>query len=96
MAEAEAEGITAAVSEAELAMPIMPHTVLAPDELDRLYPSLVPAEEVDDPDAADGTEDLMYQHGVKVAADIERAMVSLGRTRREGQTRQATTDVVRQ
>ena len=55
MAEAEAEGITAAIEADELAMPIMPHVALDGDELDRLYPSLIPAEEVDDPDANDGT-----------------------------------------
>ncbi len=91
MAEAEADGITAAISADELAMPIMPHISLGDDELDRLYPSLVPADEVDDPDAADGTEDLVYQNGLGIAAGIERDMVALGRTRREGQSRPTTT-----
>jgi len=93
MAEAEADGITAAVAAEELAMPIMPHISLEADELDRLYPSLVPADEVDDPDADDGTEDLVYQHGLGVAAAIERDMVTLGRTRREGQSRPAIATV---
>ena len=91
MAEAEAEGITAAIEADELAMPIMPHVALDGDELDRLYPSLIPAEEVDDPDANDGTEDAIYQHGLEIAATIERNMVALGRTRREGQARPTTT-----
>ncbi len=87
MAEAEAEGMTAAISDAELCMPVMPHVSLGEEELDRLYPSLVPADEVDDPDADDGTGDPVYQHGLGVATAIERDMVVLGRTRREGQTR---------
>ena len=89
MADAEAEGMTAAISDAELCMPVMPHVSLGEEELDRLYPSLVPADEVDDPDADDGTGDPVYQHGLGVATAIDRDMVVLGRTRREGQMRPA-------
>ena len=70
----------------------MPHNALAEDELDRLYPSLVPADEVDDPDAADAVDDPVYSRGMAIASEIEQAMVSLGRTRREGQVRPTTTD----
>ena len=87
MAEAEAEGLTAAISEHELAMPVMPHLCFNLEELNEFYPPLVPAPEVDDPDAVNDADDVVYQKGVEIAKAIERDMIELGRTRKDGQLR---------
>ena len=88
MADAEREGLTAAIQEQELSMPIMPHIALEPQELDRLYPALIPADEADDPDLNRDEDDGTFTAGMAVAAKIGADMVTLGRTRREGQVRE--------
>ena len=69
-------------------MPIMPHIALGPQELDRLYPPLIPADEVDDPDLNRDDDDGTFAAGMAIAAKIGADMVTLGRTRREGQVRE--------
>ena len=69
-------------------MPIMHHIALEPQELDRLYPALIPADEADDPDLNRDEDDATFAAGMAVAAKIGADMVALGRTRHEGQVRQ--------
>ena len=87
MAEAEERGLTAAITEQELAMPVMPHIALSAEDLDKLYPALNPAEEVDDLDLDDESRDLTYTRGLKIASKIENDMAQLGRTRKEAEVR---------
>ena len=87
MAEAEEQGLTAAIQEQELTMPVMPHIALAAAELDRLYPPMTPAPEVDNPDLADEALDVTYQAGMRIASQVKDEMATLGRTRKEGQMR---------
>jgi hypothetical protein len=87
MAEAEEQGLTAAISEAELSMPIMPHLSLSPEQLDELYPAAVPAPEVDDPDFEKDESDMILVNGLKLAGEISRDMAEFGRTRRDGDRR---------
>jgi len=88
MAEAEQQGLTAAITEAELGMPIMPHLSLSCEQLDDLYPAMLAPPEADDPDMDQDAEDLVYSEGMKIADRINRDMVSFGRTRREGDRRE--------
>ena len=87
MAEAEEQGLTAAIQEQELTMPVMPHIALTATELDRLYPPMVPAPEVDNPDLADEALDATFQAGMRIASQVEAEMATLGRIRKEGQMR---------
>ena len=87
MAEAELEGLTAAIQEQELSMPVMPHIALSAADLDCLYPAMVPAEEVDNPDLDGDDADATFNAGMAIASKIGSDMVTLGRTRREGQVR---------
>ena len=88
MAEAEEQGLTAAISEQELGMPVMPHIALSAEDLDRFYPALNPAAEVDDPDLEDEMQDQTYAKGLEIASKIELDMTQLGRTRRDAEVRQ--------
>jgi len=96
MAHAEEEGLTAEVEERipdedeELSRPIMPHLHFDRTELDALYPSFNAPPEVDNPDLTDDNGDIVLQHGWKLAEEIQRDMVSLGRTKREGYVRPVT------
>ena len=87
MAEAEADGFTAAITECEVTMPVMPHLAFSSTELDKYHPALEAPEAVDDPDLDEQAPDPVYEHGLAIAADIEKAMVELGRTRREAEVR---------
>jgi hypothetical protein len=87
MEEAEAEGLTAAITESEVTMPVMPHLAFSPTDLDRYHPALEAPEAVDDPDLDDQTPDPVYEHGLTIAAEIEKAMVELGRTRKDAEVR---------
>jgi hypothetical protein len=89
MAQAEAEGLTAEISEMELGMPLMPHTCMSLDQLDLHYPAMVAPAEVDDPDLDKDEDDLIYSRGLELAAKIGRDMATYGRTRREGDVRTA-------
>jgi len=94
MAEAEAAGLTGAITETELIMPVMLHLAFTPTELDKYYPPMVAPEPVDDPDLGDQTADPIYEHGFKIAADIGRTMVELGRTRREAEVRVSSAEKI--
>jgi hypothetical protein len=87
MADAEAQGLAAAVTECELTMPIMPHICLTLRELDELYPQMVAADEPDDPDMDRDEDDQIMCRGMEAAEAISNAMDMYGRTRREGDTR---------
>jgi len=87
MAEAERSGLTGAITESELGMPIMPHTALSQDQLDLLYPAITAPDEIDDPDLSRDDQDLTYTNGMGIAAGITKDMVAYGRTRREGDRR---------
>jgi hypothetical protein len=91
MAQAEAEGLTAAITEVELSMPLMPHVCLSQEQLDRLYPSMVAPDEPDDPDQDCDETDGVYARGLELAEGISRDMATYGRTRREGDVRAART-----
>ena len=91
MAEAERSGLTAAGSESELGMPIMPHNALSQEQLDLLYPAVTAPEEIDDPDLDQDERDLIFANGMDVAQGIARDMVAYGRTRREGDRRRCAT-----
>jgi len=91
MAEAERSGLTAAISESELGMPIMPHNALSQEQLDLLYPAVTAPEEIDDPDLDQDERDLIFANGMDVAQGIARDMVAYGRTRREGDRRHCAT-----
>ena len=41
MAQAEAEGLTAEISEIELSMPLMPHICMTLEQLDQHYPAMI-------------------------------------------------------
>jgi hypothetical protein len=60
----------------------MPHNEHAADELNRLYPSLVPPpdEMLDDGDA--DARDGVYQHGLTIAEDIRDKTAAEGRRKR--------------
>jgi len=88
MAEAEQQGLTAAITEAELAMPIMPHVSLSLEQLDALYPAMVAPPEADDPDMDQDEQDVVYQQGMKIAEQVNRDMANFGRTRRDGDRRE--------
>jgi len=87
MADAEKDGLTAAITEAELSMPIMPHNSLTSEQLDLLYPAMEAPEEVDDPDLTQDHHDATYRYGMDIAQSISRDMVMYGRTRKEGDRR---------
>ena len=87
MAEAEAEGLTDVIAEVELLMPVVPHVAMTPAELDRYYPALVAPGELDNPDLDDQSPDVTFEWGMKVASEIEKDMVELGRTRKDGAVR---------
>ena len=91
MAEAEQSGLTAAVAEAELGMPIMPHNSLSQEQLDLLYPAVTAPQEVDDPDLNQDNHDAIFRSGMDVAHGVARDMVAYGRTRREGDRRNCAT-----
>ncbi len=91
MAEAERSGLTGAITESELGMPIMPHTALSQDQLDLLYPAVVAPDEVDDPDLSRDDHDLTFTNGMDIAQGIARDMVAYGRTRHEGDRRRCAT-----
>ena len=88
MAEAEQQGLTAAITEAELAMPIMPHVSLSLEQLDALYPAMIAPPEADDPDMDRDEQDVVYQQGMKIAEQVNRDMANFGRTRRDGDRRE--------
>ena len=69
-------------------MPVMPHIALSAEDLDRFYPALNPAAEVDDPDLEDEVQDQTYTTGLRIASKIELDMTQLGRTRRDAEVRQ--------
>ena len=87
MAEAEQHGLTAAIAEAELGMPIMPHTSLSQEQLDMLYPAMVAPPEMDDPDMDQDSRNAIFSEGMKIAGGISQDMVNYGRTRRNGDRR---------
>jgi len=90
MAEAERDGLTGAITESELSMPIMPHTALTLEQLDALYPAVTAPDEIDDPDLSRDEHDLTFNNGMDIAAGIARDMAIYGRTRREGDRRGCT------
>ena len=87
MAEVEAGGLTDMIAEVELLMPLVPHVALSSEELDRHYPPFTAPSELDNPDLDDQTHDPVYESGLKIAGQIERDMVELGRTRKEATVR---------
>ena len=87
MAEAEAGGLTDMIAEIELAMPLVPHVALSSEELDRHYPPFTAPSELDNPDLDDQSPDLVYENGLRIAEQIERDMVVLGRTRKDAAVR---------
>ncbi len=87
MAEAEAGGLTDVIAEIELSMPLVPHVALSSEELDRLYPPFTAPKELDNPDLDDQSSDPVHESGMKIAAQIERDMIELGRTRKEATVR---------
>ena len=87
MAEAEEQGLTELVADVELSLPIMPHLAMTVGELDKHYPALIPPAEVDDLDPDALVPDPCYAHGLKIASQIEKDMVQLGRTRKDGAVR---------
>ncbi len=91
MAEAERSGLTGAITESELGMPIMPHTALSQEQLDLLYPAVTAPDEIDDPDLSRDEHDLTFTNGMDIAQGIARDMVAYGRTRREGDRRRCVT-----
>ncbi len=91
MAEAEQQGLTAAITEAELAMPIMPHVSLSREQLDALYPAMVAPPEADDPDMDQDEHDVVYTEGMKIAEKVNQDMANFGRTRRDGDRREGAT-----
>ena len=98
MAHADEDGLTAEVEERipdedeELSRPIMPHLHFDRTELDALYPTFNAPPEVDNPDLTSDNDDIVLQHGWRLAGEIQREMVSLGRTRREGFVRPGAQD----
>ena len=59
----------------------MPHTALQLEELDRLFPSLVAPPEPPLQDLVDDTLDNVYQHGLRIAKDIQEEVNEQGRKR---------------
>ena len=84
MAEAEAEGLTDVIAEVELLMPVVPHVAMTPAELDKYYPALIAPDELDNPDLDDQSPDATFEWGMKIANEIEKDMVEIGRTRKDG------------
>ncbi len=63
--------------------PIMPHMLYSPQELDRLYPAMeAPGDEDELKDLCRDEEDVVYQHGVRIAQEIQEETVVQGRRRR--------------
>ena len=58
---------------------IMPHSVYNGDELDRGYPPLQVADEVDGPDLQCDDNDALVQHGKVIAQDITQMAAEYGR-----------------
>ena len=87
MADAEEQGLTAEIESVELTLPVMPHLALSGKDLDELYPALVAPDEPDDPDYERECNDATLVSGFKIAGEISEKMVTLGRTRREGDVR---------
>ncbi len=94
MAEAEAEGLTGAIAEVELLMPLVPHVAMSSEELDRYYPAFKAPCELDNPDLDDQSPDVIYEHGLQIAKQIERDMVELGRARKDGALRSGAANKV--
>ena len=61
--------------------PVMPHTVLSPDELDKLYPSLSAPEELALYDYNRDEDDPVYMHGLSIAEEIQGDVDVHGRRR---------------
>ena len=60
----------------------MPHNVFSNDDLDRLYPRVEVAEELDIDDPDDPEEDPMYKSGMNTVADLMHHLSIQGRRRR--------------
>ncbi len=94
MADAEADGLTDTIAEVELLMPMVPHVAMTPAELDKHYPPLIAPSELDNPDLDDHAPDASFECGMKIAGEIEKDMVELGRTRKDGAVRSAVAQKV--
>ncbi len=58
---------------------IMPHRVYSDEELDREYPPLQVADEVDGPDLQCDEQDALVQHGKVITQDINKMAAEYGR-----------------
>ena len=61
--------------------PVMPHTVLSPEELDEQYPSLRAPEELSLHDYLRDEDDYVYMHGLDIAKEIQNDVDVNGRRR---------------
>ena len=71
----------------ELAEPVMPHRLFSSSELEHLFPSIGAPPEVDNPDLSGGGPDLIFEAGMRKAADIAEEMNTYGRTKRHARVR---------
>ena len=61
--------------------PVMPHTVLSQEELDKLYPSLSAPDELALHDYIRDEDDPVYMHGLDIAKEIQSDVDANGRRR---------------
>ncbi len=64
----------------------MPHTAVDQDTLDRLYPPLEAPEDEALEDLHSDAGDALFQHGLKIAGEIQRQTAAQGRRRRPQQS----------
>ncbi len=65
---------------------LMPHTAVDQDTLDRLYPPLEAPEDEALEDLHSDAGDALFQHGLKIAGEIQRQTAAQGRRRRPQQS----------
>ncbi len=63
----------------------MPHLIYSEDELNKLYPTLDVPEEENLDDVNNDEQDMVFRHGLRVAAQIQRETELQGRRRRPNQ-----------